>query len=83
MREFFIISESHDIVYLCHVAAGVRILDAHEEVELVDPLAGARAAVLYKRYLKPDGKVHDHVAHNAAAASGGYREQTVLACKAV
>ncbi len=65
------------------MAAGVIILDAHEEVELVDPLAGARAAVFDKRYLKSDCEIHYHVADNAAAAAGGYREQAVLVGKAV
>ena len=65
------------------MAAGVIILDAHEEVELVDPFAGARAAVFDKRDLQADGEIHDDVADDAAAAAGGYREQTVLAGKAV
>jgi len=79
----FSISEPDNVVYLGHVAAGIGILDAHEEVELVDPFAGARAAVFDKRDLKTDGEIHDDVADDAAAAAGGYREQTVLAGKAV
>ena len=65
------------------MAAGVIILDAHEEVELVDSLTGAWATVFDKRYLKTDCEIHYHIADNAAAAAGGYREQSVLVGKAV
>ena len=65
------------------MAAGVAVFYAHEEVELVDSLTGARASVFDKRYLKSDCEIHYNVADNAAAAAGGYREQTVLVGEAV
>ena len=65
------------------MAAGVAVFYAHEEVELVDSLTGAWAAVFDKRYLKTDCEIHYNVADNAAAAAGGYREQAVLVGEAV
>ena len=61
----------HQIVDLCHMAAGMAVFGAQEEIEFVNPLAGARAAVFDERNLKTHSQIHDHVANNAAGAAGG------------
>ena len=64
-------SELHDMVDICHVAAGIAVLHPHEEIQLVDALAGAGAAVFDKGDLQPHRHIHHHIADDAAGAAGG------------